>query len=502
MNIVEYALQLKDNASGELNRITQHMRENIRVSREMSRANRAAGDSVGKSFNIGSLLKKGAITGAVVAAGRAAGELFGSSMRSALERQQIQTSFNVLAGGSSAGKALTDQLVALQRDTILGGEVFQNAQTMMSFGFDSTEVMENMKMLGDVSMGNTERFKSLTLAFSQVRAAGRLTGQDLLQFINAGFNPLQQMSEKTGKSMAVLKKEVEDGNVSFADVQQAFREATSEGGKFENMLATIAKTPAGKAQQLAGKWGEVMVAIGNAFMPLLSYAMDLADKMLPFIENFIEPFNKGLETAIGFVKNLIGDFSSWSGLMGGIAAIWREIWDTVVYRVNILSDMASDLIEFIKTSILLRDIFLVIGKVVSMVGSMIKYVVDMLKWLWDNIVMPILNGMESIWRWLRGYEKKSGKQEPPQKTALPAVSESKDLLTEIARNTRSNAGIASGAGKSVSSGGQRIININVNKLLDSINFHETKGSDIPANIEEVVLEVLSRVLVQGAANAV
>ena len=56
-------------------------------------------------------------------------------------------------------------------------------------------------------MGNNEKFSSMTLAFAQMSAAGRLMGQDLNQMINAGFNPLQVISEKTGKSIAVLKKE-------------------------------------------------------------------------------------------------------------------------------------------------------------------------------------------------------------------------------------------------------------------------------------------------------
>lgn len=41
-----------------------------------------------------------------------------------------------------------------------------------------------MKMLGNVAMGDKEKLSSLTLAFSQISAAGKLQGQDLLQLIN------------------------------------------------------------------------------------------------------------------------------------------------------------------------------------------------------------------------------------------------------------------------------------------------------------------------------
>ena len=505
MNIVEYALLLRDQASGPLYRLTRQMRGNIRASREMGRAGREAGKAMGRSFNIGAALRGGAVAGAVIAAGRAAGQLFGSSMRAALERQMTQTSFSVLAGGEGMGKALTDQLVALQRDTILGGEVFRNAQTMMSFGFDSTEVVENMRMLGDVSMGNAERLGSLTLAFSQVRAAGRLTGQDLLQFVNAGFNPLQEMSGRTGKDMATLRKEMEDGLVTFADVQQAFRDATGEGGRFNDMLGRIAETPAGKVQQFKGMWDEVKVAIGNAFMPLLSYAVELGQRLMPVIESLTGPMAQGLETVTGYFKGLVGDSGEWMGLMQGIASIGQAVWDIISYIGGIVADIVADLVEFIRSSTLLRDVFIAIGNIVRIVYGVVKYVIDAVKYLWDNVVMPILEGIEAVWRWLNGYKQKGTGQTVEVKSApeeKKAEEETREVMRSIADNTKANAQASASAGKAITSGGQRVVNINVGKLLDSINFHTESAAQIPQDIERVVLETLSRVLVQGAANAV
>ena len=76
------------------------------------------------------------------------------------------------------------------------------------------------------------KLSSLTLAFSQVQSTGRLMGQDLLQMIGQGFNPLQIISEKTGRSMADLKKDMENGAISADMVTEAFKIATSEGGRF------------------------------------------------------------------------------------------------------------------------------------------------------------------------------------------------------------------------------------------------------------------------------
>ena len=77
-------------------------------------------------------------------------------------------------------------------------------------------------------MGNAERFQRLALAFSQVSAAGKLQGQDLLQMVNAGFNPLQEISKKTGESMLELKERMSDGRISLKEVEEAMKSATSE----------------------------------------------------------------------------------------------------------------------------------------------------------------------------------------------------------------------------------------------------------------------------------
>ena len=112
---------------------------------------------------------------------------------------------------------------------------------MLGFNIEVEKVPRYLQAIGDVSMGDTQRFNSLTLAFSQMSAAGKLMGQDLNQMINAGFNPLQIMADKTGKSIAALKDEMSKGAISAEMVQQAFIDATSASGKFYNMSENASK---------------------------------------------------------------------------------------------------------------------------------------------------------------------------------------------------------------------------------------------------------------------
>ncbi|HUH26050.1 MAG TPA: tape measure protein, partial [Flavobacterium sp.] len=156
------------------------------------------------------------------------GAVAGAAIKNGIQQDLQNTSFEVLLGSEDAAKKLVADITKYGADTTydkmgLGG----NAQQMLSFGIDENKIMPTLKAIGDIAMGDANRMNSLTLAFSQMSSTGKLTGQDLLQMINAGFNPLNEISKKTGKSIGDLKKEMEKGSISAKMVEDAFMSATS-----------------------------------------------------------------------------------------------------------------------------------------------------------------------------------------------------------------------------------------------------------------------------------
>lgn len=162
------------------------------------------------------------------------------------EMEQANISFEVLLGSAEKAKTMLKDLRTLGAETPLEFTGLQkNAQTLLSFGIAAEDILPTVKMLGDVSGGDAQKMESLTLAFAQMMSTGKLMGQDLLQMINAGFNPLQIIAEKTGKSIGDLKKEMELGAISSEDIAKAFKDATSEGGRYHDMLKRQANSTAG-----------------------------------------------------------------------------------------------------------------------------------------------------------------------------------------------------------------------------------------------------------------
>lgn len=236
-----------------------------------------------------SLPGAGLMKNPLVGAGAAMGGLW-TATEKAMEAGKEKMKMQVLTGSEEIGASLYDGLTKFATDTVFGSEVYDMGAQMLANGISDADVLPLMKQLGDISMGDAEKLGSLSLAFSQINSAGKLTGQDLLQMINAGFNPLQVISEKTGESISSLKEKMSKGLITIDDVKEAMNIATGEGGKFNGMLEKVAATPYGQLEGLRGELDQMMISIGDTFLPIASKLMSviswLGEKAGPYLKPF------------------------------------------------------------------------------------------------------------------------------------------------------------------------------------------------------------------------
>lgn len=95
--------------------------------------------------------------------------------------QDMETQIETLVGKDTTAKIMPQikemaKISPLTMTDIVGAE-----KMMLSFNIEAEKSIDYLKALSDVSMGNSQKFNSLTLAFSQMSSAGRLMGQDLLK---------------------------------------------------------------------------------------------------------------------------------------------------------------------------------------------------------------------------------------------------------------------------------------------------------------------------------
>lgn len=259
---------------------------------------------------------------ALLSVGRAVGVAFSAQQAIAFvkqvvsvraEIQALEVSFRTLLGSQQASAELMRQMKEFAAATPLQlGDLAKGAQTMLGFNLDPDEIMPLLKAIGDISMGDAQKFQSLTLAFSQMSSVGKLMGQDLLQMINAGFSPLAVMADKTGKSIGELKEEMSAGAISADMVKQAFIDATSEGGQFFGMLSGQGDTVKGALAQLSGAFTDMFNGIGEQSEGIIKGSI----KSLQWLVDNYETLGKVL-------AGIIATYGTYKAVMMTVVALER-----------------------------------------------------------------------------------------------------------------------------------------------------------------------------------
>jgi len=200
------------------------------------------------------------------------------------EMEMMEKSFEVLAGsGEAATKMLTELKDVAVKSPLSLTAITDSAQMLMGYNIEAGKTVEIIKQMSDISMGQSDKFQSLILAFSQMSSAGQVLSQDLRQMSTAGFNPLVEIARTTGKSLQEVTKEMNNGAITVDMVSEAFRTATSEGGKFYGMTEKQAEGLVGLQASLTDAWTNMLNELGESGQGIISEGYRLATSL---VENY------------------------------------------------------------------------------------------------------------------------------------------------------------------------------------------------------------------------
>lgn len=280
--------------------------------------------------NLGSKLAGGLAKGFKVAAtaiagvssALGAGAVAGVKYNATIE--QYETSFEVMTGSAEKAAEVVERLKKIGAATPFElPELADATQLLMNYGFTADEAIDRMMMLGDISQGSADKMQRIATAYGQMSSAGKVQLEDIKQMIEAGFNPLQEISESTGESMESLYERISDGSLAVEEITESMQRATSEGGKYFQSMEKQSQTLNGlistlkdNAQQLLG---EVVQPISDSIRTeLLPAAIDTVDEL----SNAFKA--NGLE---GLVKE-VGD--ALSDAVTGVAQAAPDMIDAAV----------------------------------------------------------------------------------------------------------------------------------------------------------------------------
>ncbi len=135
------------------------------------------------------------------------------------EMEQYTTSLEVMLGSTEKASAMIEKMRDFAAKTPLTLEnVISGGSLLMSYGVDESNLIDTMTKLGDLSSGNAEKMDRITLAYGQMLAKGKVTGEELRQMTEAGV-PLQTaLAESIGVTGEEFSKMVSAGKVGIDDL--------------------------------------------------------------------------------------------------------------------------------------------------------------------------------------------------------------------------------------------------------------------------------------------
>ena len=256
-------------------------------------------DNVGSNFN----RLKSIATKALGAIG------FGTLVKEGVQYnatvEQLQTSFEVMTGSATKATDIVEKLKEIGAKTPFEFTgLAETTQLLMNYGFEAEDAIDKMQMLGDISQGSADKMNRIATAYGQMSSAGKVSLEDVKQMIEAGFNPLQEISQSTGESMASLYDRISKGTISIDEITASMERSTSVGGKYFQSMEK-------QSQTLNGQWSTLKDNFSNILGSILKPLNELlTNNILPAVNEFIGKLqekieNGGLEDFVNTLKNML-----------------------------------------------------------------------------------------------------------------------------------------------------------------------------------------------------
>ena len=260
-SLSQLAVQM-NNAQADVNKTTKEIdnlgKESNDSAKQVDNLSKKMGDADGASKKLGDgfTVLKGTMANLASQAISKIVDGFKQLVGGAVDYQKSMeyytTSFTVMTGSADKAGETVKKLADIGATTPFDMPQLADATSLlMNFGFSADDAVDSMMMLGDISQGNADKLNSIARAYGKMNSAQKVTLEDINMMIDAGFNPLQEISEKTGESMKSLYDRISKGKMSVDEITESMKRSTSEGGKYFQSMDAQSQTLDGRLSTLS-----------------------------------------------------------------------------------------------------------------------------------------------------------------------------------------------------------------------------------------------------------
>lgn len=297
--------------------------------------------------------------------------------------EQLQTSFEVMTGSAEKATNIVEQLKEIGANTPFEFTgLAETTQLLMNYGFEAEDAIDKMQMLGDISQGSADKMNRIATAYGQMSSAGKVSLEDVKQMIEAGFNPLQEISQSTGESMASLYDRISKGTISIDEITASMERSTSAGGKYFQSMEK-------QSQTLNGQWSTAQDNFSNLLGSILEPISELlTNKILPAVNNFMSKLQEKIDN---------GGLDNFLNILKGILAVIVPLTAAVVVFKSAMA--IKGIIDGVKNSFTALNAVMNANPILLIV-SLIAGLVSGIMYLW-NTNEGFRNALTSIWEGIK-----------------------------------------------------------------------------------------------------
>jgi tape measure domain-containing protein len=242
------------------------------------------------------------------------------------DMEQTRVAFGTFMGDTEKANTLIAKLNEFANVTPFNNdEIIKSGRLLLAAGIQSENMVDTLKMIGDVSAGANVPIEELSAIFQKATNKGKLQAEELNQFAERGIPILDTLSKMYGKSKMEIMDMGSKGQITSDVMNQAFRQMTSEGGLFFNLMEKQSQTLGGKWSTMIGQLQTIGIKIGEALIPVLSKLVEFGLKIIQ---------NKELLKDIAIVVGIVtGGFIAFKIAMG-VAALVTGGFSTAFAALN------------------------------------------------------------------------------------------------------------------------------------------------------------------------
>jgi len=308
----------------------------------------------------------GGITGVGLALTAVAGgfAFLGKQMiDSAARFEQTRVAFSNMLGSAAQANTLLKQLEDFANITPFDlPEVEAGARSLLAYGTAAADIIPQMTMLGTAASLTKVPLNQMVNAFGQVQVKGKLMGQEVLQFFNAGIPITKLLAESMGKTTNEISKMIEQGKIGYNDLNKVMEANYGQASKNGKLMEEQSKTFLGRVSNIRGAWEVFLRIQGQGLLVFANMAVDKLAQILNWLQADAKGFNYVGRTIYG----LITFFKALGLMVNAVIKTFVGFGATIIDVAKLLYALVKDGINNFKSfGTQLQSVFRAIGQAMT-----------------------------------------------------------------------------------------------------------------------------------------